>query len=99
MAIKDAKLSAEDKERLLPTLLNLAAACGNSGDTQGQVDALLRALALAERSATRAELMTVGGLLGWYRQTLDSPFSAVSKPTFPTKASFCCIKFFRDLHD
>ena len=50
------------------------------------------------RNAARAELMTVGGVvLGWYRQTLDGPFSAVSKPIFATKASFCSI--FRDLQE
>ena len=45
----------------------------------------------------RAELMTVGAVLGWYRQTLDGSFSAVSKPIFATKASFCSI--FRDLQE
>ena len=33
----------------------------------------------------RAVFMTQGGMVCWYRQTLDGSFSAVSKPIFATK--------------
>ena len=45
----------------------------------------------------RAVQMTVGGVAGWYRQTLDGSFSSVSRPIFASKYSFFSI--FRDLHD
>ena len=41
--------------------------------------------------------MTVGGVAGWYRQTLDGSFSSVSRPIFASKYSFFSI--FRDLQD
>ena len=41
--------------------------------------------------------MTVGGVVGRYRQILDGSISAVSKPIFARKYSFC--RVFRDLQD
>ena len=38
--------------------------------------------------ATSAVYMTVGGLVGWHRQTLDGSFSAVSKPIFASNTNF-----------
>ena len=46
---------------------------------------------------TRAELMTVGGVQGWYRQTLESSFSAVSTATIARIGAF--FQIFRDLQD
>ena len=43
----------------------------------------------------RAVQMTVGGVVGRYRQILDGSFSSVSKPIFATKYSFFSV--FRDL--
>ena len=45
----------------------------------------------------RAVQMTVGGVVGRYRQILDGSISAVSKPIFARKYSFC--RVFRDLQD
>ena len=48
-------------------------------------------------SANRAVQMPVGGVVGWYRQTLDGSFYSVSRPIFASKYSFFSI--FRDLQD
>ena len=45
----------------------------------------------------RAVQMTVGGVVGRYRQILDGSISAVSKPIFARKYTFC--RGFRDLQD
>ena len=52
---------------------------------------------VTEGRFNRAVQMTVGGVAGWYRQTLDGSFSSVSRPIFASKYSFFSI--FRDLQD
>ena len=52
---------------------------------------------MGETIVNRAVFMTVGGVVGWYRQTLDGSFSSVSRPIFASKYSFFSI--FRDLQD
>ena len=56
-----------------------------------------RARRAGSHPVDRAVQMTVGGLAGWYRQTLDGSFSSVSRPIFAPKYLFFSI--FRDLQD
>ena len=56
---------------------------------QGELEALGRQSAQQhlelQSVVDRAVQMTVGGVAGWYRQTLDGSFSSVSRPIFASK--------------